>query len=49
MRELSPAGRLAAWGNAALSGAVSPDEAADRVTGPTDTPHLHYQNHTLFN
>lgn len=39
MHELSPAGRLAAWGNAALSGAVSPDEAADRVTGPTDPGH----------
>lgn len=39
MHELSPAGRLAAWGNAALSGAVSPDEAADRVTGPTDPAH----------
>ena len=39
MRELSPAGRLAAWGNAALSGAVSLDEAADRVPGPTDPGH----------
>lgn len=39
MHELSPAGRLAAWGNAALSSAVSPDEAADRVTGTTDPGH----------
>lgn len=39
MRELSPAGRLAAWGSAALSGTVSPDEAADRVTGPVDPGH----------
>ena len=30
VRELSSAGRLAAWGSAALSGAVSPDEAARR-------------------
>ena len=27
------------WGNAAICGAVSPDEAADRVTGPTDASH----------
>lgn len=31
MHELPPAGRLAAWGSAALHGAVSPDEAADAV------------------
>jgi len=29
VRELSSAGRLAAWGSAALSGMVSPDDAAD--------------------
>lgn len=39
MRELSPAGRLAAWGTAALTGAVSPDEAADEVCGPRDAGH----------
>ena len=36
MRELSSAGRLAAWGSAALAGAVSPDEAADEVRGAHD-------------
>lgn len=39
MRELSSAGRLAAWGTAALTGAVSPDEAADEVTGRHDPAH----------
>lgn len=39
MRELSSAGRLAAWGSAALTGAVSPDEAADTVRGPHDAGH----------
>ncbi len=39
MRELTTAGRLAAWGSAALAGAVSPDEAADEVRGRDDPPH----------
>jgi hypothetical protein len=39
VHELTAAGRLAAWGSAALSGAVSPDEAAERVTGPEDPGH----------
>lgn len=39
MRELSSAGRLAAWGTAALVGAVSPDEAADQVCGSHDAAH----------
>ena len=39
VRELSAGGRLAAWGGAALAGSVSPDEAADRVSGPNDPPH----------
>jgi hypothetical protein len=39
VRELSSAGRLAAWGSAALSGTVSPDEAADEVCGPHDAAH----------
>ncbi|NGO73535.1 hypothetical protein G5C65_35445, partial [Streptomyces sp. SB3404] len=29
-------GRLAAWGNALLAGLVSPDEAAERITGEDD-------------
>jgi hypothetical protein len=33
MLELARSVRLAAWGNAVLSGHASPDEAADRVTG----------------
>ena len=37
--DLPAAARLVVWGNAALCGAVSPDEAADRVTGPTDASH----------
>jgi hypothetical protein len=39
VRELSSAGRLAAWGSAALAGAVSPDEAADEVRGHHDAGH----------
>lgn len=39
VQELSSAGRLAAWGSAALAGAVSPDEAAEKVTGPVDPGH----------
>ena len=39
VRELTAAGRLAAWGAAALTGAVSPDEAADEVSGPHDPAH----------
>jgi hypothetical protein len=39
VHDLLPAGRLAAWGSAALAGAVSPDEAADAVTGPHDPGH----------
>jgi len=39
VQELSSAGRLAAWGSAALAGAVSPDEAAENVTGPLDPGH----------
>ncbi len=39
MEDLLPAGRLAAWGSAALTGAASPDEAADAVAGPVDPGH----------
>ncbi len=39
MRELSSAARLAAWGGAALTGAVSPDDAADEVCGTHDPAH----------
>ena len=39
MHDLLPAGRLAAWGSAALTGAASPDEAADAVSGPLDPGH----------
>lgn len=39
MHELSGAGRLAAWGTAALAGRVSPDEAAAAVAGPRDAGH----------
>ena len=39
VEDLLPAGRLAAWGTAALTGAVSPDEAADAVAGPHDPGH----------
>jgi hypothetical protein len=37
--DLPAPARLVAWGNACLNGAVSPDEAAERVTGPTDATH----------
>jgi hypothetical protein len=33
MHELTPAARLSAWGNAALEGAVSLDDAADVISG----------------
>jgi hypothetical protein len=36
VRELSSAGRLAAWGSAAIAGAISPDDAADEVRGRRD-------------
>ena len=39
MRDLPPAGRLAAWGSAALLGQLSPDDAADGVAGPDDPVH----------
>ena len=39
MHDLPSAGRLAAWGSAALAGAVSPDEAADAVAGRDDPAH----------
>jgi len=39
VHELPGAGRLAAWGTAALTGACSLDEAADAVTGPHDAAH----------
>ena len=39
VHDLLPAGRLAAWGTAALVGTVSPDEAADAVAGPDDPGH----------
>lgn len=39
MRELSRGGRLAAWGTAALTGAASPDEAADEVARGRDAAH----------
>jgi hypothetical protein len=37
--ELPAAARLVVWGNACLVSAVSPDEAAERVTGATDATH----------
>jgi hypothetical protein len=37
--DLPAAARLVVWGNAVLGGGVSPDEAADRVTGPADAAH----------
>jgi len=37
--ELPAAARLVVWGNACLAGAASPDEAAERVTGPSDATH----------
>lgn len=39
VQELASAGRLAAWGTAALRGDTSPDEAAHMVTGPDDPGH----------
>lgn len=39
MPDLPATARLVTWGNACLAGAVSPDEAAERVTGPTDATH----------
>jgi hypothetical protein len=39
MHELTPAARLSAWGNAALEGAVSLDDAADVVTGAGNATH----------
>ena len=39
MRELTSAGRLSAWGGAAIAGAVSPDDAADEVRGGRDVGH----------
>lgn len=39
MHELTAAGRLAAWGGAALAGSVSLDDAADAVAGPGDAGH----------
>jgi hypothetical protein len=37
--DLPAAARLVLWGNACLAGAVSPDEAAEAITGPTDVTH----------
>jgi hypothetical protein len=39
VHELPVAGRLAAWGGAALAGDVSPDDAAAQVSGPDDAGH----------
>lgn len=39
MRDLPPAGRLTAWGTAALRGQLSPDDAADGVAGRDDPVH----------
>lgn len=39
MRELTSGGRLAAWGSAAIVGAVSPDDAADEVCDAHDGGH----------
>lgn len=39
MRDLPSSGRLAAWGSAAFTGAVSPDDAADQVCGRHDPAH----------
>jgi hypothetical protein len=39
VRDLTEAGRLAAWGTAALAGEISPDEAAAQVCGPDDAGH----------
>jgi hypothetical protein len=39
VHDLPPAGRLSAWGSAALHGHLSPDDAADGVAGPADPAH----------
>jgi hypothetical protein len=39
MYELTPAARLSAWGNAALEGAVSLDDAADVIVGAGQATH----------
>ncbi|MDQ1617232.1 MAG: hypothetical protein QOJ60_3171 [Actinomycetota bacterium] len=39
MQELTPAGRLAAWGGTALAGRLSPDAAAEAVAGGQDAGH----------
>lgn len=39
VQDLPAAARLAAWGGAALAGALSLDDAADAVTGPLDAGH----------
>jgi hypothetical protein len=39
MHELTPSARLSAWGNAALEGAVSLDDAADVVAGAGNATH----------
>jgi hypothetical protein len=39
VRDLPPAGRLAAWGTAAVLGHLSPDDAADGAAGPDDPVH----------
>jgi len=39
VRDLPAAGRLSAWGSAALRGQLSPDDAADAVAGPDDPVH----------
>ena len=38
MQELTPAARLSAWGNAALEGAISLDDAADAIAGSGGAP-----------
>jgi hypothetical protein len=39
MDELSPAARMSAWGNAALEGTVSLDDAADAIAGADGATH----------
>jgi hypothetical protein len=39
MHELTPAARLSAWGNAALEGTVSLDDAADAIAGARGAAH----------
>jgi hypothetical protein len=39
MQELTPAGRLSAWGNAALEGAISLDDAAEAIAGSGGAAH----------